>query len=103
MLLLSPPTGSSPSAFGSDLFTLNKLSLDFMCLSSYWLSKIEELDGKQGILAASDTAVPSDQPSKKPWKQKDLVRTRPREARWGLVYLCHWQRLQRLELCTLYP
>lgn len=38
MLLLSLPTGSSPLAFRSDLFTLNKPSLDFRCLSSNWLS-----------------------------------------------------------------
>ena len=38
ILLLSLPTGSFPSAFRSDMFTVNKLSLDFMCLSSYWLS-----------------------------------------------------------------
>lgn len=38
ILMLSLPTGSFSSAFRSDLLTLNKLSLDFMCLSSYWLS-----------------------------------------------------------------
>ena len=38
ILMLSLPTGSFSSAFRSDLFTLNKLALDFMCLSSYWLS-----------------------------------------------------------------